>query len=107
MPSAQCRSRDGTCSRVCVFHAQQLEYCSQYCRSSSSGVAQKQVSTHFTQPSGSWRACSMSCTYSSPATNPAPSVPSSMGSSAARRPELHACGDEVSHWLIPLRIERR
>ena len=41
------------------FTLSKSKYASQYGRSSSSGVGQKQVSTHFTEPSGSSRACAM------------------------------------------------
>src|SRR5262249_22033265 len=55
-----------------------LKYSSQYGRSSASGMSQKQISTHFALPSSKRRASSMLRRYSSPATEPAPSVPESM-----------------------------
>src|SRR6185295_4236746 len=58
---------------------------SQYGRSSCSGVAQKQVSTHLTRPSASARACAMSRRYSPPAMEPSPSDPSSMARRSASR----------------------
>ena len=65
------------------------KYSSQYGRSSSSGMSQKQVSIHRTHPSGISRARCMSRRYSSPATEPAPSDPSSMALfNPRRRPAL-------------------
>ena len=76
--------------RACAsFTASRSKYSSQYGRSSSSGVGQKQVSTHLTRPSGRSRARAMSSSYSSPATDPAPSNPERMAPrNAEKRPVL-------------------
>ena len=60
-----------------------LKYSSQYGRSSSSGIRQKQTSTQCAVPSCVTRACCISQRYSSPATEPRPSLPSSIALSRA------------------------
>ena len=75
-----------------------VKYSSQYSRSSWSGVGQKQTSTHCTRPSSWRRAARMFRMYSSPATDPRPSVPSAIAScSGDSWPGFSAGRDEVSH----------